>query len=76
VTRLVGPIAGGTLVIALATIEPASAQVLGACNTPVSQRTGEIGCYLAAREVLDALPPEPVFWRARKPPAYLRYLRA
>jgi quercetin dioxygenase-like cupin family protein len=50
------------IVMALATIEPVSAQAPGGCNTPVSQRTGEIGCYFTASEVLDALPPGPLFW--------------
>src|SRR5215208_6690711 len=38
------------------------AQVPGGCNTPVSQRTSEIGCYLVATEVLGALPQGPLFW--------------
>jgi len=38
------------------------AQVPGGCNTPVSQRTGEVGCYLAATEFLGVLPQGPLFW--------------
>jgi quercetin dioxygenase-like cupin family protein len=38
------------------------AQVPGGCNTPVSQRTSEAGCYLTATEVLGALPQGPLFW--------------
>ncbi len=38
------------------------AQVPGGCNTPVSQRTNEVGCYLTATEVLGALPQGPLFW--------------
>jgi quercetin dioxygenase-like cupin family protein len=38
------------------------AQVGGGCNTPVSQRTSEVGCYLTATEVLGALPQAPLFW--------------
>ena len=38
------------------------AQVPGGCNTPVSQRTSEVGCYLTATEVLGALPQGPLFW--------------
>src|SRR5215510_12561709 len=38
------------------------AQVPGGCNTPVSQRSSEVGCYLAATEVLGALPQGPLFW--------------
>jgi len=38
------------------------AQVPGGCNTPVSQRASEVGCYLTATEVLGALPQGPLFW--------------
>jgi len=38
------------------------AQVPGGCNTPVSQRTSEVGCYVAATESLGALPKDPLFW--------------
>lgn len=38
------------------------AQVPGGCNTPVSQRTSEVGCYVAATESLGALPQDPLFW--------------
>jgi quercetin dioxygenase-like cupin family protein len=38
------------------------AQVPGGCNTPVSQRTSEVGCYLTATEVLGTLPQGPLFW--------------
>ena len=38
------------------------AQVPGGCNTPVSQRTSEVGCYLSATEVLGTLPQDPLFW--------------
>ena len=38
------------------------AQVPGGCNTPVSQRLSEVGCYLTATEVLGALPQGPLFW--------------
>ena len=39
-----------------------SAQVPGGCNTPGSQRTSEVGCYLTATQVLGELPPGPLFW--------------
>lgn len=39
-----------------------SAQVPGGCDTPVSQRTGEAGCHLAATEALGLLPKGPLFW--------------
>jgi quercetin dioxygenase-like cupin family protein len=43
-------------------IEPALAQVPGACDTPASQRSGEIGCYLTASEDIGELPPGPMAW--------------
>lgn len=42
--------------------EPVSAQVPGGCNTPVSQRTSEVGCYLTTTEVLGAVSKGPLFW--------------
>jgi quercetin dioxygenase-like cupin family protein len=50
------------MVMAFAATELASAQVPGACNTPVSQRLSEVGCYLTASAVLGSLGPGPVFW--------------
>src|SRR6476660_8080033 len=38
------------------------AQVPGGCNTPASERTSEVGCYLTATEVLGTLPQGPLFW--------------
>jgi quercetin dioxygenase-like cupin family protein len=38
--------------------ERASAQI---CK-PVSQRSGELGCWITAAAVLGQLPPQPVFW--------------
>src|SRR5262249_9668206 len=50
-------------VAALAATETASAQqVPGGCDTPASQRTSEVGCYITATEVLDAMPRGPLFW--------------
>ena len=46
----------------LGVVGSASAQVPGRCEIPVSQRTGEIGCYVSARVVLDELPARPLFW--------------
>ena len=40
----------------------ASAQVPGRCEIPVSQRTGENGCYVSATAVLGELPAGPLFW--------------
>jgi len=36
--------------------------VPGMCNVPVSQRAGDIGCYLTATETLGALPEDARFW--------------
>lgn len=47
--------------MALATAETASAQVPGGCNTPASQRTNEIGCYLSGSEDMGPLPGQ-VWW--------------
>jgi hypothetical protein len=51
-----------TLVALAAVAGATGAQVPGGCNTPVSQRTGEAGCYLSATAVLGALPEGPWFW--------------
>ena len=40
----------------------AAAQSPGTCTTPVSERKGEVGCYLSASEPLGTLGPAPVFW--------------
>jgi len=50
------------LVSVLVGASAAYAQVPGGCETPVSQRTGEVGCYLIATEVLGALPHGQVHW--------------
>jgi len=55
-------IAWSLMVMALAATEPASTQVPGACNAPVSQRLSEVGCYVTASAVLGSLGPGPVFW--------------
>jgi quercetin dioxygenase-like cupin family protein len=39
-----------------------SSQPPAACETPASQRTSEIGCYLTAVEPLGSLPATPLFW--------------
>jgi mannose-6-phosphate isomerase-like protein (cupin superfamily) len=38
------------------------ADVPGGCDTPISQRASEVGCYLLATEVLGAILERPVFW--------------
>lgn len=38
------------------------AQVPGRCEVAVSERTSDVGCYLSASEMLDELPPVPLFW--------------
>jgi|SRR5437588_3913690 len=50
------------LLVAVAAAGAVWAQVPGGCNTPVSQRTSEAGCYLTATEALGALPQGPLFW--------------
>jgi hypothetical protein len=36
--------------------------VPGACETPVSERASDTGCYLAAETSLGVLPAGPLFW--------------
>jgi quercetin dioxygenase-like cupin family protein len=50
------------LLVSLAATTAVWAQVPGGCNTPVSQRASEVGCYLTATELLGALPQGPLFW--------------
>ncbi len=45
-------------VVALAAGHEAFAQI---CK-PVSQRTGEVGCWITANAVLGKLPEQPIFW--------------
>ncbi|MGF6781806.1 quercetin dioxygenase-like cupin family protein [Paraburkholderia sp. GAS334] len=48
---------------ALVATESMSAPVVpGGCETPVSQRTNEVGCYLTATEDLGEVPQGPLFW--------------
>jgi len=49
-------------VAVLAATDITLAEVPGGCDTPISQRTSEVGCYLMATEVLGAIPERPVFW--------------
>jgi mannose-6-phosphate isomerase-like protein (cupin superfamily) len=49
-------------VAVLAATDITLADVPGGCDTPISQRTSEVGCYLLATEVLGAIPERPVFW--------------
>jgi quercetin dioxygenase-like cupin family protein len=52
-----------TLLTGLALSAPVvKAQVPGACAKPVSERTGEFGCYVDTNEVLSELPKAPMFW--------------
>jgi quercetin dioxygenase-like cupin family protein len=59
---------GGTFVaiacstMALAVTQPVTAQVPGGCETPVSERTSEAGCYFVASENLGELPQTPLYW--------------
>jgi len=50
------------LAMLLAGAEVASAQAPGRCETPVSQRTSEVGCYLTTTEVLGSMAAGPVYW--------------
>ncbi len=50
------------VVTVLAAADSVSAQAPGGCNTPVSQRTSKVGCYFTVSELMDALPPGPLFW--------------
>jgi hypothetical protein len=43
-------------VMAVLATETAWAQLHG-CDTPVSERTSEVGCYTTATEVLGTMPP-------------------
>jgi len=52
----------GSLLACVTTTGAVWAQVPGGCDTPVSQRTNEVGCYLTATEALGALPQGPLFW--------------
>jgi hypothetical protein len=49
-------------VMALAASGTSAAQVHFGYDTPVSERTSEVGCYTTATKVLDAMPQGPVFW--------------
>ena len=46
----------------LAATDPLLAQVPGGCETAVSERTTEVGCYLVASEDLGELPKAPLYW--------------
>lgn len=57
----------GAVVTVIFTTHGAIAQrpgsnVTGGCETPVSERTAEQGCYLLATETLETLPPGQLFW--------------
>jgi quercetin dioxygenase-like cupin family protein len=40
----------------------AVAHVPGGCNVPASERTSDVGCYLAATEALASMRAGPVYW--------------
>jgi quercetin dioxygenase-like cupin family protein len=48
--------------VSIAANDTVMAQAPGGCNTPVSERTSDFGCYLSASETLDDLPAVPLFW--------------
>jgi len=49
-------------VLVLLASATASAQLPGRCEVSVSERTGAIGCYVAANAPLGPLPDIPLFW--------------
>jgi quercetin dioxygenase-like cupin family protein len=51
-------------VVAVATNQEASAQI---CK-PVSQRTGELGCWIIATTAMGQLPQEPIYWHVNTYP--------
>ncbi len=51
-----------TSLLVIAVSSPLSAQVPGKCETPVRERTSEMGCYLLDSLVVGTLPASPVFW--------------
>ena len=57
--RVISPLIAVACVIAALTVcHEASAQI---CK-PVSQRTGELGCWITANAALGQLPQQPIFW--------------
>jgi len=46
-----------------------SVQVPGGCETPVTERTSEIGCYTTAAESLGTLPEGPLYWHLYQYPS-------
>ncbi len=56
------------LIAPIALSEPAVAQSPFGCTTPASQRPSEVGCYLAASEVLGVVAHSPVFWHLYRYP--------
>src|SRR5262249_10351203 len=54
---VVGFAAGCVFLLGALTVRPVSAQPAGACTTPGTERTREVGCYFTASEALGALGP-------------------
>jgi quercetin dioxygenase-like cupin family protein len=50
------------LLTSIAVVATVSAQPLGLCDTPASERTSEVGCYLTTTEALGVLPQSRYFW--------------
>jgi quercetin dioxygenase-like cupin family protein len=50
------------LVLALLGVPATYAQIPGRCETPVSERISEVGCYLSAIEFLGSMPPGQLYW--------------
>lgn len=63
IQRMLGKLAvTAWLLTSIAVVATVSAQPPGACNTPASERTGDVGCYLTATESLGVLPQSRYFW--------------
>jgi hypothetical protein len=54
-------LAGIAVLVALTSVI-VTAQMPGRCEMPVSERKGDIGCYVSAIQDLGALPDVPLFW--------------
>src|SRR5690348_14784801 len=50
------------LLLSTLAADSANAQPVGACETPVAERTGPLGCYLLASHAVGQLPARDMFW--------------
>ncbi len=63
-------LAGSALVAVVLTATLTARQVPGACSDPPSKRTGEVGCYLLAVQLIEKLPDGPLFWHLYSYPTH------